>query len=103
MCFFPHYVIGEGIQKPNRIGELNVADETVDLKKMITYLQASATEPGFFPPVNEGNASFVDGAVMASVDIPGAVEKCREIVENDEDIVLDVIMVQEGSCGFLKG
>lgn len=63
---------------------------------MLKYLEASAIDPGFFPPVNMGNASLVDGSVIASVDIPGAVEKCREIVETDEDIILDVIMVQEG-------
>ena len=78
------------------IGSFSVADETTDRKKILNYLLASISTPGIFPPVNEGNASYVEGSVIASLDIPALIDKCREIVDRDEDIVLDVIMVQEG-------
>ena len=64
---------------------------------MLNYLKASATDPGFFPPVNEGNMTLVDASSMLSVDLSATIERCREIVDRDQDIVLDVIMVQEGT------
>jgi hypothetical protein len=64
---------------------------------MLTYLKASISTPGFFPPVIEGNSSLVDGSTIASADIPEVIDRCRAIVDDDKDIILDVIMVQEGN------
>lgn len=76
-------------------GFVTTVEETVGVERMHKYLQASAATPGFFPPVPDGNSTFADGSVLMSVDIVGAIDRCRESVENDEDIILDVIMVEE--------
>ena len=56
--------------------------------------------PGLTPPTLENGTVLVDGSTIMSLDITAAVESCREIVENDEDIVLDIIMIQESElCG----
>lgn len=62
---------------------------------MLNYLKASISAPGLFSPVTEDNSSLADGTTTASADIPEAINRCREIVDNDSDIILDVIMVQE--------
>lgn len=41
--------------------------------------------------------SLCDGSVISSADVPVAIDECRKIVERDEDIILDLIMVQEGN------
>lgn len=63
---------------------------------MVKYLKASLAAPGFFPPVIEGNASLADGATISSADLPEAIDRCRKIVDDDSDIIVDIIMVQEG-------
>lgn len=78
-------------------GEFVTAEENVNPKKMLKYLEAAIAVPGLFPPVIEGNSTYVDGSMLISVDVQGAIEKCREMVNKDEDIILDVIMVQEGN------
>lgn len=78
-------------------GELVTAEETIGPKRMLKYLEAAAVSPGFFPPVIEGNASYVAGSVLLGVDVQGAIERCREIVDDDRNIVIDVIMIQEGN------
>jgi predicted acylesterase/phospholipase RssA len=72
------------------------AQETLSESALLKYLRASASDPGFFPPVTEGKMTLVDGSSMMSVDLTATIERCREIVDRDEDIVLDIIMVQEG-------
>lgn len=64
---------------------------------MLNYIKASISAPGFFPPVVQGNSSLADGSTIASADIPEAIDRCRAIVNNDKDIILDVIMIQEGN------
>lgn len=67
---------------------------------MLNYLKASISPPGFFPPVIDGNSTLADGSTITSADIPEAIERCRELVDNDNDIILDLIMVQEGIFSY---
>jgi len=76
-------------------GDIHTFDENVKLENLPTYLLAAISKPGFFPPIAHKESLYVDASVVASLDITGAIEKCREIVEHDEDIVLDIIMVQK--------
>lgn len=77
-----------------------VADESSSLENFPTYLKASAATPGFFPPVVTNNTTLCEGTVVCTANIPDAIETCRRIVDNDEDIVLDLVMVQEGNPVF---
>ena len=48
--------------------------------------------PFAFPHAHLDGHSFVDGGTVWNVDIVGAIERCREIVDNDEDIIVDTIL-----------
>jgi len=63
---------------------------------MTNYVRASGAMPGFFAPYVEGNSTFADGATLLTVDLATTIERCYEKVGNYSDIILDVIMVQEG-------
>ena len=53
---------------------------------------SSSSVPGVFPPVNFAGRLLADGGTIWSVDPFSAVEQCRELVDNDEDIILDVMI-----------
>ena len=76
-------------------GELVTIEETISPEIVLKYIEGAIASPGFFPPLFKDNTTYVDGSIIISIDIPGAIEKCREIVDNDNDIILDVIMIQE--------
>jgi len=40
--------------------------------------------------------TLCDGTVISTANIPEAIETCRKYVD-DKDIILDLIMVQEGN------
>lgn len=76
-------------------GKLATVYESVGILRMLNYVRAAASSAGFFAPISEGKMLLSDASGMLSVDITAAVERCREKVENDEDIVLDIIMIHK--------
>lgn len=52
----------------------------------------SSAFPGFLPHQQVNGQTYFDGGVLRNTDIGGAIEACRQIVDNDEDIIVDVIM-----------
>lgn len=53
----------------------------------------SSAVPGFFPyQIFKGNTYF-DGGVVRTTDVYGAIERCKELVDDESQITLDVIMV----------
>jgi len=54
--------------------------------------RSSASVPLLFPPVEYQGMSLVDGGILINLDIAGAVQKCLEIVDSQQDIVLDIVM-----------
>lgn len=53
----------------------------------------SSAVPGIFPyQIFKGNTYF-DGGVVRTTDVFGAIERCKELVDDVSDIVIDVIMV----------
>lgn len=55
---------------------------------------ASASIPGLFPPTKLRDYNMIDGGSAWNLNIVGAIEKCKELGVNDENIVLDVIILQ---------
>lgn len=53
---------------------------------------ASSALPGIFSQVNRGNRTLIDGGVIWNLDISSAIRRCKEIVENEEDIIVDIIL-----------
>lgn len=35
---------------------------------------------------------FIDGGVLLNVDVGSAIDRCLEIVDDEEDIIMDVIL-----------
>jgi hypothetical protein len=62
----------------------------------VHFIQASSVEPGLFPFINEGDKSWISGESLAHVDIVSAIERCREIVDDDSQITVDVVLVNRG-------
>jgi predicted patatin/cPLA2 family phospholipase len=54
--------------------------------------RSSAALPGIFEAVKYNNMTLVDGGVVINLDIAGAIDRCKDIADNEEDIIVDVIM-----------
>ena len=67
-------------------------NESLSFEDMVTAVRASSAFPSAFPPVNFDNRVLIDGGVISNLDIAGAIQRCREEVESDEDIVIDAIL-----------
>jgi predicted acylesterase/phospholipase RssA len=59
----------------------------------MTGLQGSTAVPFVFPPVLWKDRILMDGGVAWNLDITSAIHKCRELVDSDDKIILDVIDV----------
>lgn len=70
---------------------------TLPLHKMSTHedeiqaLAASCSLPGGFP-VNSHFEGYnmVDGGMFAAINLQDAIDSCREIVDDDENILIDI-------------
>ncbi|CAI2373056.1 unnamed protein product [Moneuplotes crassus] len=54
--------------------------------------RASSAIPGIFPAVDFMNMTLVDGGVENYLDVGGAIDRCKEIANKDEEITIDIIM-----------
>jgi predicted acylesterase/phospholipase RssA len=52
----------------------------------------SSSIPLVFPSVKKDDKIYVDGGSIWNIDIPSAVRRCKEVVDNDEDIIVDMIL-----------
>lgn len=52
----------------------------------------SSSIPLVFPSVKKDGKVYVDGGSIWNIDIPSAVRRCKEVVDNDEDIIIDMIL-----------
>jgi len=53
---------------------------------------ASASIPTIFPYVNYYNHTLIDGGTMINLDVGGAIERCKEIVTDQKDIIIDIVL-----------
>ena len=61
----------------------------------VNHVLASTAMPFAFPPLIDGNRTLLDGGVVWKMDIPGAIRRCKEIVQDEKDIIIDVIMTAQ--------
>ncbi|CAI2372707.1 unnamed protein product [Moneuplotes crassus] len=54
--------------------------------------RGSAAIPGAFPPVEFRNMTLYDGGVAMMLDVAGAVDRCKETADVDEEITIDIVM-----------
>ena len=59
---------------------------------MPDVVKASASMPFAFPHTHLDSHSFVDGGSVWNLDLPGAIQRCKEVVKDDKDIIVDVVL-----------
>jgi len=73
----------ETIRATEAVGEANISK----------YILASAAVPGVFPNSEINGTFYMDGGAVDNTNIRGGIERCREIVgDDDASIIIDVIM-----------
>lgn len=99
-----HQKFSKPIQRKISIGSVNADlgiflrfNESLGREDFITAVLASAALPALFPYIKINGDVFVDGGVLLGLDVDGAVERCREIVEHDADIIVDVLLCSGAS------
>jgi len=73
-------------------GKVIVFDEHTPLDKLAEAMVASASLPAAFSPTYLDNMVLIDGGTFTSLDLADAIVKCREEVDHDSDIIVDIIM-----------
>ena len=63
---------------------------------------ASSSVPFVFPNQHIDGRILMDGGTVWNSNLEGAVERCREIVNRDEDIIMDVIICSDGKLDTLN-
>ena len=66
--------------------------EDVDFDVLPKAVRASTSMPFAFPHTYLDGHAFVDGGSVWNIDLSGAIKRCKEIVDNDKDIIVDVVM-----------
>ena len=74
-------------------------DESLSHEDIITAVRASSAMPILFPYVEFNGETYIDGGSVLNLDVGGAIERCREITDNDTDIIVDIILC---TGAFLK-
>jgi len=75
-------------------GEYTPFDETIGIENLGLAAQCSASIPFAFSPTEfEGNL-YMDGGTVWNVNIDGAIDKCLEIVDDEEHVVVDVAITE---------
>jgi predicted acylesterase/phospholipase RssA len=73
-------------------GKVVVFDETLPQDLIVSAITSSGSLPVAFPPQFIDNYVLVDGGVFTNLDLAEAIVKCREEVNDDSLIVVDIIM-----------
>jgi predicted acylesterase/phospholipase RssA len=66
-------------------------------KDLIESAFASSSIPAAFPHITRGDKELIDGGVIWNIDIASAIRRCKEVVDDDKDIIVDMVL-----CGDHK-
>jgi predicted acylesterase/phospholipase RssA len=69
-------------------------DESEGLENLGTISQASASIPFAFAPTPYKGSLYMDGGTVWNINIEDAINKCLEIVPDEEHVVLDVAITE---------
>lgn len=73
-------------------GQVILFDESLTLEERVDAIISSAAVPFAFPYEVIDSQALVDGSLFSTISIGDPIARCREEVENDSDIIVDVIM-----------
>ncbi|CDW73180.1 patatin-like phospholipase family protein [Stylonychia lemnae] len=74
-------------------GNIVSFDEKTLAQDLIKGLVATSSVPFVFPGLKIQDTLMIDGGVAWNLDVASAILKCREVVDSDSKIVLDIIDV----------
>jgi predicted acylesterase/phospholipase RssA len=69
-----------------------IFDETTPTEQISEAICSSASIPAFFEPTIINGQTLVDGGVFTNLDLGEAIVRCRETVDRDQDIIVDIIL-----------
>lgn len=58
----------------------------------VSTIVGSSALPFAFPPMHLNNNTYIDGGSVWNLNVDGAVRRCREVVDNEEDIIVDILV-----------
>jgi hypothetical protein len=56
--------------------------------------------PFIFPSIDIGEKILIDGGTAWNLDVASAIGRCRELVDDDSKIVVDIIDVSKTATGI---
>mmetsp|Transcript_16774 Transcript_16774/g.21214 ORF Transcript_16774/g.21214 Transcript_16774/m.21214 type:complete len:96 (+) Transcript_16774:476-763(+) len=68
-----------------------IFDETMSKEQRLDCILSSTTVPMAFPTVHLEDTVLVDGSLFSTISIGDPIERCRQEVDSDVDIIVDVI------------
>lgn len=80
-------------------GSVIVMNETwSDLPKAVV---SSASIPVLFPHTDwtEKDLAMIDGGVDWDINLVSAIHRCREVVDDDSKIIIDIVLADHGAGG----
>ena len=75
-------------------GEYTPFSNEVGIENLGTIIRASASIPFAFEPTEYQGHWYMDGGTVWNVNIKDAVDKCLEIVDDEEHVVVDVAITE---------
>lgn len=69
-----------------------IVNGTVGMEVLPKYIVASAAIPGIFPYSVLNNRILIDGGTIDNINLRGGIAQCRDLVEDDSAITVDVIL-----------
>jgi predicted acylesterase/phospholipase RssA len=73
-------------------GEIYKYNEDTTFDVLPQAIRASTSMPFAFPHTYLDGHVFVDGGSVWNVDISGAIDRCREVVSDDKNIIVDIVL-----------
>jgi len=83
-------------------GEYTTFDEKVGIENLGTVIRASASIPFAFEPTHFEGHWYMDGGTVWNLNMKDAIDKCLEIVDDEQHVVLDVAITEFISMEQLK-
>merc|ERR1719265_1838184 len=80
--------------------ETLMADKGIDA--VVSVVMASAAWPGVLPAINYDGDTYSDGGATMGVNVFDAVERCRELVDRDQNITIDIVATAGPGPGAMK-
>jgi len=75
-------------------GEYTPFTEEVGLENLGTIIRASASIPFAFEPTHFRDHWYMDGGTVWNVNLKDAVDRCLEVVDDEDHVILDVAITE---------